>query len=259
MPTTPTPESLPADTLLLPIDLHGINRATLDILVRIAGHLHYRVLGLLVDDPRLAQVAALPFTTEVVLGSGSERALAPAHLQAHFGRVSRATQQLLGELAGRHRVQLSYESATGVALQVVLQRPGAVSVFLPSRARRVLAPEPAAGVRAIPRLGLLLGGGDCDNRVLAVARALAADALVGRVDVIAAGPPEPAGAHVLGHHRHRPRWLHLDCGDPASLLHFIRRARYDLLVLPFACLQGLPPAQLEAALAASPSQVLMVR
>ena len=50
-------------TILVPIDLHGINRGTLETLVRIARQLDQGLLGLLLEDIRLQQVADLPFTT----------------------------------------------------------------------------------------------------------------------------------------------------------------------------------------------------
>ena len=61
--------------ILVPIDLHGINRSTLETLVRIASLLDRKVLGLLLEDIRLQQVADLPFTTEITLDSGRERIL----------------------------------------------------------------------------------------------------------------------------------------------------------------------------------------
>ena len=62
-------------SILVPIDLQGIGRDTLETLVRIARLLDRGLLGLLLEDIRLQQVADLPFTTEITLIGGRERSL----------------------------------------------------------------------------------------------------------------------------------------------------------------------------------------
>ena len=89
--------------ILLPIDLHGINRNTLETVVRIASLLDRKVLGLLLEDMRLQQVADLPFTTEITLDSGREKSFRSAsdgrartskHAQNQYGYAQQAGNAL---------------------------------------------------------------------------------------------------------------------------------------------------------------------
>ena len=107
--------------ILVPIDAHGVNRVTLENLVRLARHLDRSVLGLLLADPRLQRVAALPFATEVSLQSGHERGLEKRYLGENDRSASQA-RRWLDELASRDRVSLQFERAAGERLQSALSR-----------------------------------------------------------------------------------------------------------------------------------------
>jgi len=246
------------DTLLVPIDLHGVSRATLDTVVRVAGKLDCRLLGLFVEDPRLQQVANLPFTTEIVLASGGERALLPEKLRAHFGKVSRETRTSLDELAGHNRVQLAYETVSGARLSVVLQRAGAVNIFFPGRERRSSVPARGASRAAIPRLGVLLAEPERDDKVLAFTRALVAGGMVGSVHVLLPGTVDAARLQAIERLGLRARLLRQEDRSPQGITRLIQRGPYDLQILPLSSLRDIPPPQLEAALDASRSKVLVV-
>ena len=81
-------------SILVPIDIHGINRDALETLVRIARQLDRSLLGLMLEDIRLQRVADLPFATEITLAGCHERNLMRAHLsQRHFARGVEAQRQ----------------------------------------------------------------------------------------------------------------------------------------------------------------------
>ncbi|MBN7795451.1 hypothetical protein [Parahaliea mediterranea] len=247
----------PANTIVLPIDLYGVRRPVLEALVRIAGQLDCRLLGLIVDDPRLQRVADLPFTTEIVLAGGTEREFLPQQVRARFARISRQTQRLLDELATHNRVGLSYEAVSGAGLQAVLQRGERLNLFLPGRVGGPARPAGAARV-AIPRLGLLLGVAGYDAAIVAMARALVGAAMVGAVYVLSPRAPEPSRLQGLGQRGIRPHLLHQDDLSPAGVLALIRRSGYDLLILPRAALEGISPDAFEHALASARGQLLVV-
>ncbi len=245
-------------TIVLPIDAHGVSRATLDILVRVARQLDCALLGLFVEDARLQRVADLPFATEVVLTSGGERRLQPERLRSHFGKVSRDTRAVLEQLAGDNRVQLTCETASGARLGAVLQRAGGVNIFLPGRERWPARHTPRIRRPAIPRLGVLLGAPEEDQRLLSVAGTLVDAGLVGVVHVLSPGALDAERRGAIERLGLAVRVVRLDGLDRQGVTGLIRRSPYDLQVLPFSCVQEIPPAQLESALDASRGQVLVV-
>ncbi len=245
--------------ILIPIDPHGISRETLETLVRIARQMNRGLLGLLLDDIRLQQAAALPFTTEITFSGTRERSLLRDHLSQRTSRVTLDTRHTLLGLAELNRVDLKFEEAPGLRLHTVLERDGHLDVFFPSRRRwHLLAPGPARGRAAIRRLGLLLGCGPDTARVVDAARLLIDADLVDESYVLAEGnlPPEQLAA--LSHPGHR---LRIQCGarcDAAAITGLIQQSPYDLLLLPRSALQQIPTETLDAILDKSGSQVLVV-
>ena len=122
-------------SILVPIDLYGINRDTLETLVRIAHLLDRKVLGLLIEDIRLQQVADLPFTTEITLDSGRERNLLRHQLLQRHNVISAQARRQLQELAVSHQVELSFEDVCGDRWPSALERDGHQDIFLPPRTR----------------------------------------------------------------------------------------------------------------------------
>lgn len=246
------------DTILLPIDAHGVSRAELDTLMRMARQLDCRLLGLFVEDTRLQQVADLPFTTEVVLVSGGERDLHPQRLRSRFGKISSDTRTALEELARRNRVQLAWDTAEGARLHSAMQRAADVNVFLPGRALWSGAPTRRARPAAIPRLGVLLNNPVDDSHVLAMATALVAGGLVGAVHILLPGAADSARLRAIAQLGPRAHLMRIHRLTPQGVTELIRRAPYDLQLLPLSSLQDIPPQTLEAALDACPRQVLVV-
>ena len=245
--------------ILVPIDLHGISRDTLETLVRIARLLDRALLGLLLEDIRLQQVADLPFTTEITLSGGRERSLLRDHLSQRHSLVSTDTRRLLNDLAHRDRVELTFENAAGSRLHTALERDGQLDIFFPARQRwqLVAARQPAPGT-PIRRLGIVLARAPQDQQVLETARLLQQAGLVAELYVISAGPLERKQLDIL----YRPGsricvQANLKC-DPATISRLIRQSAYDLLLLPGACVKDIPAEVLESALDKAGGQVLVV-
>lgn len=246
-------------SILVPIDLHGISRQDLETLVRIARQLNRGLLGLLLEDIRLQQVADLPFTTEITLSGARERSLLRDHLSQRHSLVSSDTRRLLDDLAQRDRVALSFENAAGSRLHSALERDGQLDIFFPARQRwrRTVAVKQAPG-KVIKRLGIALTRSRQDRDVLETARLLQQAGLVGELYVVSAAPLEKAQLDSL----YRPGsricvQANLHC-DPATILRLICQSGYDLLLLPRDSLQGIAPDVLENALDRSGTQVLVI-
>lgn len=246
-------------SILVPIDLHGINRDTLETLVRIASQLDRSLLGLLLEDIRLQQAADLPFATEITLMGGQERSLLRDHLSQRHSLVTTDTRRLLNELADRNRVELRFEDAAGTRLHTALERDGHLDVFFPARQRwQLVATTRPAPSRVIRRLGIVLANTEQDRNVLETARVLLQAGLASEVYVLAVGPLQRSRLELL----YRPGSRicvqgNLSC-DPASITRLIRQSSYDLLLLPRDCLQGIAPEVIDSALDKSGGQVLVI-
>jgi hypothetical protein len=246
-----------ARTILVPIDLHGINRGTLETLVRIARQLDRAVLGLLLEDIRLQRVADLPFTTEITLSSAQERRLLRAELVRRHSQVSSATRRLLHELAERDRVALSFEDAAGERWHTALEREGALDIFFPAR-QRWHAPGPRWAGASIKRLGILLSNTELDGKLLGIAAALLKAGLVGDTYILCPRPPLPEQLHDLYQQGHQVRIQSNIHATPPAVTRLIQHSPYDLLLINRDSLKGIPPGLLDASLDKSGSQVLVV-
>ena len=245
--------------ILVPIDLQGISRDNLETLVRIASLLDRGLLGLMLEDIRLQQVADLPFTTEITLIGGRERSLLRDHLSQRHSLVSSDTRRQLDDLAHRDRVTLSFENAAGRRLHSALERDGQLDIFFPARQRwrPGAAPRLAPG-KVIRRLGIVLARTKQDKAVLEAARLLQQAGLTRELYVVSAGGLEQAQLDSL----YRPGsricvQANLHC-DPGAILRLICQSGYDLLLLPRDCLEGIAADVLENALDRTGTQVLLI-
>jgi len=254
-----TTEPIGRRTILVPIDLHGINRGTLEILVRIARQLDQGLIGLLLEDIRLQQVADLPFTTEITLIGGRERSLLRDHLSQRHSLVNSDTRRLLHELAQRDQVELSFEDAVGSRWLTALERDGHLDIFFPARQRwNATTPGYRGKSAAIKRLGVVLPITQDYPKLIATASALVTSGLVGDIYVLSNRPPLPEELRDLYRPGHQVRvQANFHC-DADSVAELIRRSPYDLLLLPRDCLQGIAPDVLEMALDRAGGQVLVV-
>jgi hypothetical protein len=252
-------ESAERRAILVPIDLHGINRGTLETVVRIARQLDQGLLGLLLEDIRLQQVADLPFTTEINLSSGQERSLLRDHLSQRHSLVGADTRRLLNELAQRNGVELRFEDAAGSRWLTALERDGHLDIFFPAR-RRWNATKTRYDSRNvfIKRLGIVLPATQAHAKLMSTAAALIASGLVGDIYVLSNRPPLPEQLHDLYRQGHQVRLQSNFSCDAGSLTQLIRQSPYDLLLLPRTCLQCIAHDELESALDKSGGQVLII-
>lgn len=245
--------------ILIPIDYYGVSRASLETLVHIAGPLHRGVLGLLLEDLRLQQVADLPFTTEITLHDCEERSLQREQLSRRYSLVSTDTGRLLKELASRDRVDLVMEQVAGNRLRAALTRDAGLDIFFPARQRWQQHPvKRSAQRKAIARLGIVLAQTAQDHAIVDTAGLLQKAGLVGETYVISTGALDRAQLNSLYQPGSRicvQANLH---SDPATIGRLIRQSPYDLLLLPRDCLQGIAPEALEAALDKASGQVLVI-
>jgi hypothetical protein len=245
--------------ILLPIDLHGVSRGTLETLVRIARQLDRSLLGLLLVDLRLQQAADLPFTTEITLSGARERSLLRDHLSQRHSLVSRDTRQLLGELARRNSVQLTFEDAAGHRLHTALEREERLDIFFPPRQRwQLLSSASSIAPALIPRLGLVLPASGQAGPLLETAQTLLSAGLVGEVYVLSDHSPGTGQLQGLYRPGHRICVQSNFALNPLALAGLIRHSPYDLLLIPRDLLKAVPGATLDAALEKSGGQVLVV-
>lgn len=246
-------------SILVPIDLHGINRNALETLVRIARKLDRSLLGLMLEDIRLQRVADLPFATEITLAGGHERSLLRDHLSQRHSLVSSDTRRTLNELAERNQVELAFENAAGSRLHTALERDGQLDIFFPARQRwQRLAAATASATAPIRRLGIVLAGTAQDRHVIEITHMLLGAHLAAEVYVLSVGALDRAqleslympGARICVQ-------ANLDVA-PATITRLIRQSAYDVLLLPRDCLQNIAPEVLDDTLDKSGAQVLVI-
>ena len=244
-------------TILVPIDLHGINRRTLETLVCIARQLDRGLLGLLLEDLKLQRVADLPFTTEITLSGGRERNLEREQLTLRHNQVSEVTRRLLNELADRERVAVSFEHAAGGRWHTALERDAAVDIFFPAQ-HQWRTPGATLQRGDIKRLGILLSNTELDTKLLGVAAALLRAGLVGDTYILCSKAPLPEQLHTLYQQGHQVRVQANVRATPAAVTRLLQQSPYDLLLLSRQSLAGIPPGLLDASLDKSGSQILVV-
>jgi hypothetical protein len=251
-----TDKSAVGTRIVVPIDLYGIPPGVLQNLVSIAHNLKCDLLGLILEDVRLQQAATLPFTTEIILDSGRERNLQLAQIERRHSQTTGDTRASLLELAGKQQVKLVFEQAVGLRTRGALASEHPGDLFIPPRERwRVaqLRTRPR-----VPRMVLLLSGGERDARLLQAAQTLIEAGQVGQVYQLTLGHGRPPDAGAL-----TPRPGSVICHGsigvtPAAIIGLLRGSPYDLLILPRDALAGIPAALVEQALEESPGQVLIV-
>ena len=246
-------------SILVPIDIHGINRDALETLVRIARQLDRSLLGLMLEDIRLQRVADLPFATEITLAGGPERSLLRDHLSQRHSLVSSDTRRTLNELAQRNQVELVFENAAGSRLHTALERDGHLDIFYPARQRwQRRAAARASATAPIRRLGIVLAGTAQDRNVIDITRMLLGAHLAAEVYVLSVGALDRAqldslympGARICVQ-------ANLDVA-PTTITRLIRQSPYDVLLLPRDCLQNVAAEVLDDTLDKSGAQVLVI-
>jgi len=246
------------NAIVIPIDLHGVSHNTLETLILIAHRLQRNLVGLLLENEQLQQIADLPFTTEVVLSSGRERGLQRQQLRQQHSAVMEHTRKQLDSLAARDHIVLTYKEARGARLHSALQVSSHADVLFPSRQRWRLTSPGTRLARPIRRLGILLDGTDQNERIISIADSLIRAALVDHIYLLGDSTPSQEQLQKLAHHGSRVSIQSNLAIKPSTLTGLIRNSAYDLLLLPAASLQDIPPTVLDAALEDTTGEVMVV-
>ncbi len=237
----------PAPPILVPVDLRGVDRGSLELLVTIAAAAGADVVALLVEDPALEDAARLPFVREILGASGAERDIHPEILRSRRRGSEGRFEVLLGELAGARAVSWRLQRTAGARIGCALAM-ARHHVFLPSAGRGVR--RGTAG-----RIRVVMDG---DPGVLEVAATLAA---AGRFrEIVVSGDEGLSMTQMERLARAAPRvLLDLSGGEPGERIAAnLARPGCDLLVLPRGLLERLPANRAEAMLGAVACPVLVV-
>ena len=247
-------------TILVPIDNQGVSPATLELLVHVAQQLDRRLLGLILENPRLQRVAELPFTTEILLTGARERELRSEQVMRHSESLVREVRRMLGELAPDHLVSINFEFASGNRLRSALSRAGHLDIFLPRRLRWQAAAE-----RYVPRsqpvksIAMILSGRPEDDApVLAATRVVLGQGKAQQVYVFARGRPLPELLAPLALPGVRLCVQSELVAEPVALTGLIARSAYELLILPRVLIALIDAGVLDQALDTAAGQVLIV-
>jgi hypothetical protein len=242
--------------IVVPIDLYGINSTALEILVGIAHKLQRNVVGLILEDLRLQQVARLPFATEIILGSGRERKLLPASLSQRHSQIAKDTCKRMQDVASKNRVELVFDYSSGSRLFCALERSSQTDIFFP--ARRPERKHRGAKHKGIAVAGLVLTGSGDDTKGIGIARALASTNLIRDIYLLGKEKPSAELLRELGAGGKRVIWQYSGALPATMIPNMIRESAYDLLLLPREAIAAIPPSVLDAALEHSASEVLII-
>ncbi len=245
--------------ILVPIDIYGVSRTTLEMLVAMAEHLNTSLFGLILEDSRLQQVAKLPFAREIVLSTGLEREFYMDSLIRLQQTLATEVRRMFDELAASRKIQLQFETSSANRSLRALMREG-MDVFFPARQRRsrLQATVPSRQTRKSRRLGILYDRGLQASRAIDVGKSLVSDGLVREVVLIAAGPVPMdvvAAFAGLGARACIERLAGLTEHEVTDLL---RRSMYDIVLVPRDILLPLFTGPLEAAMEDTSSEVLVL-
>jgi hypothetical protein len=236
--------------ILVPVDDFGLDIGALTLLVNTAAQLGRPLRIVLLENPRLYDVATLPFTREITLVGEEERDL-EARLLRRRGSVARnRTRSQLMELATRRQVSLAFEDREAERLSCIFG-PGNDSWLArrPAFAARHIAPT---------TLGIVLAGVPGDAAAVAVAHRLAEQGAY-RDLYVHSNQPWPAlalsGLQTPGLRLHP---LPRTALDASALLRLLRRLHNELLIMPRELLVGLKPLDIEQALDRAEGQLLLV-
>lgn len=115
-----TDPTRPILRILVALDSLPVTGSGLDALAALAGGMEAELLGLFVEDARLLELAALPFSREVITGNASHRQLEPERLQRQMRAQASQARELLVRSATRLHAHHSFRVTRGEIVQEVL-------------------------------------------------------------------------------------------------------------------------------------------
>lgn len=102
-----------AGGVIVVVDYHSYLPPAVEVAIALANSRRLALRGLLVEDPDLERVSALPFSQEVILSSARPRALEKERLRRTLQGFERRFQSLLSQGAERAALEYSFSSVLG--------------------------------------------------------------------------------------------------------------------------------------------------
>lgn len=253
------------------------NLAALERAAELAQRAKVTLHAMFIEDARLLDVAALPFTRQVSLASGASAPLEPGDVEADFRALAGRARRCLEEVAGRLHVDCSFEIVRGDRASALAAAGGSDLLVMETTTRSVgrylhISTDCFGAATASGRACLLLGPGkELRKNVLVLYdgsaagdRAVAAAQALGGVDharLTVACLPETATEAELRRRFHvagaRTGFRRMAALDAAELRRAIAQADCGLLVAP-AALVDAHRAALGGVLSAPPCALLLV-
>ncbi|MEZ5829664.1 MAG: hypothetical protein R3D05_00615 [Dongiaceae bacterium] len=100
------------------------NLQALETAAELAARARAELHGIFVDDIRLLQIAALPFTRQASLHSAASLPFEPADVEAQLRALARRARRCLEDVATRLRVPWSFETVRGDRASVIAATQG---------------------------------------------------------------------------------------------------------------------------------------
>lgn len=184
----------------------GTQHRPMDLATRLAQRLNAELAALMVEDSALLQAAALPFTREILHGSGEEREITVNAVERSLRGEARRIREALVERAQTRGVRSSFSTCRGVGHIEVLRLLEPGDLLVTARLRRSMLGESQPGTV------IVLHREDQEQR-------RDWQALSATLSDIG----DPAVAHV---------WEELVWSEPQQLVERLRRKLPGLVVLP---------------------------
>lgn len=109
MNTTPPP----VKRILIALDSSASTPNSLTVAAELASRLRAELRGLFVEDNDLLKLAALPFTTQINLTTGTRQPLETSELESQMASLAAAAQRRLAAVAERDRLIWSFRTVRG--------------------------------------------------------------------------------------------------------------------------------------------------
>jgi hypothetical protein len=253
------------------------NIAALERAARLAQLAKAELHAMFIEDARLLEAAALPFTRQVNLASGALAPLDPGHVEEEFRALAARARRCLQDLAGRMDVAWSFEIVRGDRASALSVAAAGDLLVVESTTRAVgrnlrISTDWFGTLAGCGRACLLLGPArDARRNVLVIhdgsaagERAVAAALALGGIDharltlARTAGAPDAEELHRRFATAPRPLMVRdMPALDTAGLRRAIAAAECGLVVAP-APLVAAHQAELQGFLASPSSSLLMV-
>jgi nucleotide-binding universal stress UspA family protein len=233
--------------ILVAFDAWRHDPGALEMAARLAAARRAELLALVIEDIDLANLAELPFATEIDRFCAAERRLDSATIARRLNAQARQVRRLIDELSARLQVSASLRILRGHYVAVALEAAEEVDITLLSKRMRTQRPTSLVRERYMEmgqrRRSLsgktvwsLFDGSPAAVRALVVASELAAQSartlsvlMPARSEAEAAGWQQQVAGLVEAN---TTRIVIGPPHDPASLLRVMRQTECDLFVVP---------------------------